>query len=112
MCVAILILVAGELLLHFFEQSLRLSLHSLGLDVDGAALLVVKLAVHPDLLDVCRKIGKRPVVALLQPIFDSGQVHRLLNYSRIVPQLERLPRHWLKERLRVRVLAQLCKQQQ
>ena len=105
-------MVAGELLLNFFEQALGLSLHPLGLDVDGTALLVVKLAVHPDELDVCRKIGERLVMALLQPIFHSSQVHRLLDYSRVVPQLKRLPWHWLEERLRVCVLAQLRKQQQ
>ena len=104
-------MVPGELLRQLLDQALRLPLHLLGLDVDRAALLVVELAVGPDLLNVRREFAHRLVLVLLKFIFNCRKVHRLLDNRRVVPELERLPRHWLEERLRVWVLAKLGEQQ-
>ena len=74
-------MVPGELLRQLLDQALRLPLHLLGLDVDRAALLVVELAVGPDLLNVRREFAHRLVLVLLKLILT---VERSIGFLMIV----------------------------
>ena len=105
-------MITGELLRQLLDEALRLPLHLLGLDVDRAALLVVELAVRPDLLNVRGEFTDRLVLIRLKLVFNGGKIHRPFDDRRVVPELQRLPRHWLEERLRVRVLTKLGQQEQ
>lgn len=91
---------------QILDELFGLSLHLLGLHVDWTTLLVVQLAVGPDLLQVRREGLHGSVhVARLHILPNGAQVHRLLDDGRIIPQSQRLPRHRLMERLRVAILA-------
>lgn len=82
------------------------------MDVDRATLLVVKLAVGPDLLHVGVELRHRLVLAGLELVLHTAQVHRLFDDRWVIPELQCLPRHRLEEWLRVRVLAKLGEQEQ
>lgn len=105
-------MIASELLRQLLDEALRLPLHLLSLDVDRAALLVVEFAVGPNLLHVRREIIHGLVLVGLKLVLHCAQVHRPFNNCRVVPELERLPRHRLEEGLRVRVLAKLRQQEE
>ena len=104
---------SNKALPQILNELFGLSLHLLSLHIDRAALLVVQLAVGPDLLQVGREGLHGSVhVARLHILADCVQIHRLLDDGRIIPQTKCLPRHWLMKRLRVAVLAELCEQNQ
>jgi len=96
--------------LQVLDEFLGLTFQFLGLVVDGASLLVIKLTVCPYLLNVCTESLIALVNIILYILSESLKVHWFLNYSWVVEQPHCFPRHRLVEGIRVVISLQLCNQ--